>query len=73
MSRPVKRVVRNTETVGVSPKVVAALLTAVVTFLVTKLGLQWNPIIEQAINAAAPVIAAVVAKPGKVKGEVRAP
>lgn len=55
------------KTVGISPKVVAALLTSIVTFLVTKLGLQWDPILEQAINAAAPIIAAYLAPPSKVK------
>jgi hypothetical protein len=53
-------------TVGISPKVIAALLTSIVTFLVTKLGLQWNPIIEQAINAIVPIIAAFLAPPGIV-------
>lgn len=60
-------------TVGVSPKVVAALLTSAVTFAVTKLGLKWDPIFEQAINAAAPIIAAWLAPAGAVADKVGAP
>jgi uncharacterized membrane protein YphA (DoxX/SURF4 family) len=55
------------ETVGVSPKVVAAFLTALVTFALTKLAIPWNPIVEQAINIVAPLIAAILAGPGKVQ------
>lgn len=54
------------ETVGLSPKVIAAALTAVATFLLTKLAIPWNPIVEQAINAIAPIIAAFLARPGAV-------
>lgn len=54
------------QTISISPKVIAALLTSIVTFAVTKLGLQWDPIFEQAINAIAPIIAAYLAPPGNV-------
>jgi hypothetical protein len=53
--------------VGISPKLIAAALTSIVTFAVTKLGLSWDPIFEQAINAVAPLIAAYLAPPGQVK------
>lgn len=56
-------------TVGPSPKVIAALLTSLATFLLTKLGLSWDPIVEQAINAVAPVLAAIIAPPGKVRAK----
>jgi hypothetical protein len=39
-------------------KVMAAAVTAVVVFLVTKLGLKWNPIYEQALNAILPLVVA---------------
>lgn len=55
------------ETVGISPKVVAAALTAIVTFALTKLAIPWNPIVEQAINAVAPIVAAYLAPPGAVR------
>lgn len=54
------------KTVGPSPKVIAALLTSLVTFAITKLGLQWNPILEQGINALAPIVAAILAPAGQV-------
>jgi hypothetical protein len=54
--------------IGLSPKLVAAALTSIVTFAVTKLGLSWDPIFEQAINAIAPIIAAYLAPPGAVAG-----
>jgi hypothetical protein len=55
------------EQVGLSPKLVAALLTSLATFLLTKLALPWNPIVEQAINAVAPLIAAFLAGPGRIR------
>lgn len=55
------------QTIGVSPKVVAALLTSAATFLLTKLGLSWNPIVEQAINAVAPIVAAYLAPPARTR------
>lgn len=55
------------KTVGISPKVIAALLTSLATFLLTKLGLSWDPIVEQAINAVAPIIAAYLAPAAKVR------
>ena len=52
---------------GLSPKVIAAAITGVVVYLITKLGLQVDPVIEQAINVAAMLVAAYLAPPGAVK------
>lgn len=53
--------------VGISPKVVAATITGIVVYLITKLGLRVDPVIEQAINVAATLLAAYLAPPGAVK------
>lgn len=53
-------------TVGISPKVIAATITGVAVYLITKLGLQLDPVIEQAINVAATLAAAYLAPPGQV-------
>lgn len=53
-------------TVGISPKVLAATITGLVVYLVTKLGLQADPVVEQAINVFATVAAAYLAPPGAV-------
>lgn len=54
------------KTVGLSPKVVAATITGVVVYLLTKLAIPVDPIVEQAINVAAVILAAVIAGPGEV-------
>ncbi len=54
---------------GVSPKVIAAALTGVVVFALTKLAISVDPIVEQAINVAAMIVAGAVAGPGKVEVE----
>jgi hypothetical protein len=53
-------------TVGISPKVVAATITGLVVYLITKLGVQADPVLEQAINVIATVAAAYIAPPGAV-------
>jgi hypothetical protein len=58
---------RKTRTIGISPKVLAATVTSVATFLITKLGLSWDPIYEQAINAVAPLVAAYLAPPADTR------
>lgn len=68
-----KQPVKEPQTVGLSPKVIAAALTGLATFLLTKLGLPWDPIVEQAINVAAPLLAAVFAPPGRIEGKVSHP
>lgn len=55
-------------TVGISPKVIAATITGIAVYLITKLGLQVDPVIEQAINVAATLLAAYLAPPGAVRG-----
>jgi hypothetical protein len=58
---------------GVSPRVVAAAVTGIAVFLFTKLGgLTIDPVIEQAINVVAMVIAAAVVGPGTVVVEPEA-
>jgi uncharacterized membrane protein len=52
---------------GISPKVIAAAVAGLVTYLITKLGLQVDPVVEQAINVVAMLVAAYVAPPGKLK------
>jgi NhaP-type Na+/H+ or K+/H+ antiporter len=52
---------------GISPKVVAAAVTGLAVYLITKLGLQVDPVIEQAINVAAMLVAAYLAPPGNVQ------
>src|SRR4051794_40479982 len=52
---------------GLSPKVIAGAIAGVVVYLITKLGLQVDPVIEQAINVAAVLVAAWLAPPGAVK------
>ena len=51
---------------GISPKVVASAVTGLVVYLVTKLGLQMDPVIEQAINVLAMIVAGYLAPPGEV-------
>lgn len=58
---------------GLSPKVIAAAITGVIVYLVTKLGLQVDPVIEQAINVAAVLLAAYLAPPGAVKEQAVGP
>lgn len=53
-------------TIGISPKVVASAITGVVVYLVTKLGLQLDPVLEQAINVAAMILAGYIAPAGQV-------
>lgn len=55
--------------VGISPKVVAATVTGIVVYLITKLGLQVDPVVEQAINVGATLLAAYLAPPGAVKAD----
>jgi hypothetical protein len=52
---------------GLSPKVVAGAITGVIVYLITKLGLRVDPVVEQAINVAAVLVAAWLAPPGAVK------
>lgn len=52
--------------VGVSPKVLASAITGVVVYLLTKLAIQVDPVIEQAINVLAMVAAGLIAPPGDV-------
>ena len=54
------------QTVGLSPKVIASAVTGVLVYAVTKLGVQLDPVIEQAINVAAMLVAAYLAPPGVV-------
>jgi hypothetical protein len=54
---------------GVSPKVLAATITGLVVYLITKLGVQADPVVEQAINVFATVFAAYLAPPGAVVAE----
>jgi hypothetical protein len=54
------------KTVGLSPKVIATTLTGLVVYLVTKLGLQWDPVLEQAVNVLAMIVAGYIAPPGDV-------
>ena len=53
-------------TEGISPKVIAATITGLVVYAITKLGLQVDPVIEQAINVLAVLLAAYLAPPGEV-------
>lgn len=59
----------KTVSAGISPKVVASAITGIVVFAITKLGLQLDPVVEQAINALAMVAAGYVAPPGQVTTE----
>jgi hypothetical protein len=43
------------------PKVIAAALTGLAVYLITKLGVQLDPVLEQAINVAAMLVAAWLA------------
>lgn len=52
--------------VGISPKVIASALTGLVVYLLTKLAIQLDPVIEQAINVLSMVVAGVIAGPGDV-------
>lgn len=61
------RTVTALEQVGISPKVVAATVSGVVAFLILKLGIQLDPVIEEAINVLVMAVAGVVAPPGTVK------
>jgi hypothetical protein len=54
-------------TIGISPKVIASAITGVIVYLVTKLGLQLDPVIEQAINVAAMILAGYIAPSGQVE------
>jgi hypothetical protein len=54
------------KTSGVSPKVIAGAITAIVVFALTKLAISVDPIVEQAINVLATVLAAVIAPSGNV-------
>lgn len=58
------------KTVGLSPKVINSFLTGLAVFLFTKLGLQWDPIVEQAINVASMLLVAYLSKPGDVVRDV---
>lgn len=55
-----------TKQIGVSPKVVASAVTGILVYLVTKLGLHLDPMLEQAINVIAMIAAGVLAPPGDV-------
>lgn len=57
-------------TLGISPKVVASAITGVVVYLLTKLAIQVDPVIEQAINVAAMILAGYLAPPGAVVRDV---
>lgn len=52
---------------GLSPKVIAAAITGIVVYAITKLGVQLDPVLEQAINVAAMILAGYLAPPGTVK------
>lgn len=54
------------KTAGLSPKVVASAITGIAVYLLTKLAVQVDPVIEQAINVVAMIIAGYVAPPGDV-------
>lgn len=51
---------------GISPKVVASLVTGLLVFLLTKLAIPLDPIVEQFINVVAMAVAGYLAPPGKV-------
>lgn len=59
----------KSRTCGVSPKVIVSAITGVAVYLITKLGLQLDPVLEQALNVAAMVIAGYLAPPGDVVSE----
>jgi hypothetical protein len=52
---------------GISPKVIASAITGVVVYLLTKLAISVDPVIEQAINVAAMVVAGYLAPSGALK------
>ena len=54
---------------GVSPKVIASLIAGLIVFGLTKLAIPADPIIEQAVNVLAMVIAGYLAPAGKVEVE----
>lgn len=54
------------KTAGVSPKVVASAITGLIVYLLTKLTISIDPVIEQAINVLAMVIAGFLAPSGNV-------
>ena len=56
--------------IGPSPKVVAAALTGLVVYVLTKLAVEVDPAIEQAINVMAMILAGIIAPPGTVAENV---
>jgi hypothetical protein len=62
----VNAVQKACRTCGLSPKVVASAITGLVVYLLTKLAIQVDPVIEQALNVIAMIIAGYVAPPGDV-------
>lgn len=54
------------EQCGVSPKVLAGLIAGLITFALTKFAIPADPIVEQAVNVLAALLAAYVAPPGRV-------
>lgn len=61
-----QNVVDVVRTSGVSPKVVASLVTGLIVFALSKLAIPLDPIIEQFINVLAMAAAGYLAPPGKV-------
>lgn len=61
-----KQIQKACKTVGLSPKVVASAITGLVVYLLTKLAVQIDPVIEQAINVLAMIVAGYIAPPGDV-------
>ena len=52
-------------TIGISPKVIAPAITGILVYLITKLGLQLDPLLEQALNVLAMIVAGYIAPPGR--------
>jgi hypothetical protein len=61
------RRIKNGRTVGPSPKVVASVVTAVVSWLIARYGLELDDEDAAAISAVLLAVAGVVAPPGEVE------
>lgn len=55
------------QTQGISPKVIASAITGVIVYALTKLAISIDPVIEQAINVAAMIVAGYLAPPATVE------
>lgn len=51
---------------GISPKVLNSLIAGVVWFVLSKLAIQFDPIVEQAINVGIMALVAYLSNPGTV-------